>query len=145
MVIKVENVEITKTNTGNPKYTLLDIPMAIRVMVDTERSCRIFMSSKEVDYKKITDKGTGYDLYIASVKKEEYPILCKSLINQVRSLVKQRVSLQDCFNEIYHQYRTEEETKKEVFDLQKEFKELSVLKKEFDKKYEGICKKMEML
>lgn len=141
----MENVEIEETRTGNPKYKLLDIPMAIRVMVDTKRSCRVFMTSRDVDYKKITDKGTGHDLYITSVNKEEYPILCKSLINQVRSLVKQGVSLQDCFNEIYHQYRTEEETKKEVFDIQKEFKEMSVLKKEFDKKYEYICKKMEML
>ena len=141
----MENVEITQSKKGNPKYILSDIPMAIRVMIDTENSCRVFMQSKEVDYSKITGSDSAHELYITSVKKDEYPVLCKSLINHVRSLINRDISLQDCLDEIYHQYRTEEETKKEVFNLQKEFKELSALKKEFDKKYEYICKKMEML
>ena len=141
----MENVEIKQSKKGNPKYCLLDIPMAIRVSIDTENSCRVFIQSREVDYQKITGRETDHELYITSVKKEEYPIFCKSLINHVRSLIKRKTSLQSVFNELFNQYRTETETKKEVFNLQNEFKELSKLKKEFDKKYEEICGKMEML
>lgn len=141
----MDNVEITATKKGSPKYRLLDIPMEIRIAIDSENSCRVFLQSKEVDYSKITGREVEQPLYLTSVKQEEYPIFCKSLINHIRSLIRRKTSLQNCFNEVYCQYRTEEETKKQVFNIQKEFKELSDLKKQFDKKYEYICSKMEML
>ena len=148
----MEHVTVSKTRGGSPKYCLLDIPMAIRVAIDSENSCRIFISSKEVDYTKITGKSSDQPLYITSVKEEEYKIFCKSLIYQIRSLCNRNVSLQTVFTEIYHQYRNEESTKEEVGNLQNEFKKLN---KTYKKQLKGllktseemdiICKKMEML
>jgi len=142
----MENVEIKETKKGNPKYCLLDLPITINVMIDTENSCRVFIQSDEIPYQEINGYSSKtYQLYIASVKKETYSIFCQSLIHHIRSLSKQGLSIKEIASEIYNQYRTENETKKEMFNLQEEFK---TVKEDFDNlkvKMDKLYAKMEML
>lgn len=144
----MENVEITETRGGNPKYCLLDIPLEIVVRKDGKNSYTVHMQSKKLSYNEITGRNIKNDrhaIYITSVHKEAYHSFSESLINQVRSLSSRNVQLMDIVKEIYYQYHNEEKTKTEIFDLQEEFIEV---KKDFDNlkvKMDNICKKIELL
>ena len=152
----MENVIITETRGGNPKYYLEDLGITIRIELrKSEPSAHIKLSSKEIKYAEITGKDIKSQtntVHIKSVPVDAYPIFCESLINHMRSLAAKNMNVTEIIKEIYDQYHNETETKKEVVNLQEKFKKLNKEVKqkidelnELSKEMDYLCKQMEML
>ena len=132
----IENLTINKTKQGNFQYCLQDLPVVINVTID-KNSCRIFIKSKEVTAQEINPNATSkHVFYLTSVKKQEYEILCESLIHTIR-LLTINMTLEEALLAIYKKYnptpvKKEANIKEEVLRLKDE---INVINDKLNKLY----------
>ena len=150
----MENVIITETKGGNPKYTLDNVNVTIYAELrKKEPSAQIKMRSKEMDARKISGQKTNpTSLYLGAVPIESQEVYCKGLLKTIAILTKRGLSIQEIGMELFSQYRNDENTQKELLDIQKKFKKLNKEYKEklgelneLSKEMDYMCKQMEML
>ena len=161
--MKMENVTVTETRGGNPKYILNNSYAEVRVELrKKDNTAQIHLKHSEIDASNIYGREISVgnnEIYLKSLPKTAYPYFCEALINQINESYAEGKSMQDIAFKLYNTYQNNENVKNEVYDLQEKFKKLNaeykenlsqITKKleelnEISKEMDYMCKLMEML
>lgn len=152
----MENVIVTETRKGSPKYIIDDLDVSIRVELRKGgNSAQIRMKHKDILASNIYGRevtANVHEIYLKSLPREAYPIFCENLIVTIRLLTEQGLSIPEIAKDLYIKYQCNENIKEEVFNIQETFKKLNKEYKtkleeltEISKEMDYICKQMEML
>ena len=159
----MENVTITETRGGNPKYILNNSGAEVRVELrKKDNTAQIHLKHSEIDASEIYGREISVgnnEIYLKSLPKTAYTYFCEALINQINDSYSTGQSMQEIAIKLYNTYQNNENVKNEVYDLQEKFKELNTEYKqrvseitekvdelnEISKEMDYICKLMEML
>lgn len=152
----MENVIITETRNGNPKYIMEDLGVSICVELRKDgNSAQIKMKHEDIIAGNIYGREVTqnvHEIYLKSLPRDNYSTFCENLIVIIRLLAEQGLSISQIADKLYSQYQSNENIKEDVVNLQEQFKKLNKEVKqkidelnELSKEMDYICKQMEML
>ena len=155
----MENVIITETKGGNPKY--IHKPTGIRLYLTRNNSQKqngnasLYLSSLELTASDLTGKDTDvskHDVRLKTIDFEGQFDICQAYLIQINSLHNYGLKPTEICKEVYFGIKGTTEPEAELGNLKSEFKELNKKHKqlleeleEIQKQMDELCNEMEML